>query len=100
MSEWLLGFRVTNLRPARLRTPPGGGALVMFGLLMSLCQAVAAAKEDSSDRFFDPATLQTQPGMTCRYRVYAVLPTPGGPRGKGVSNVITVSVPDHQPMDN
>lgn len=34
-----------------------------------------------------------QPGMTYRYRVYAVLPTPHGPRGTGVSNVITVSVP-------
>lgn len=35
-----------------------------------------------------------QPGTTYRYRVYAVLPTPQGPRGSGVSNVITVSVPD------
>ncbi|HOK78679.1 MAG TPA: CotH kinase family protein [Verrucomicrobiota bacterium] len=34
-----------------------------------------------------------QPGVTYRYRVYAVLPTPQGPRGTGVSNVITVSVP-------
>ena len=33
-------------------------------------------------------------GKTYRYRVYAVLPTPQGPRGTGVSNVITVSVPE------
>ncbi|MHB9009688.1 MAG: CotH kinase family protein [Limisphaerales bacterium] len=36
---------------------------------------------------------QIQPGMTYRYRVYAVLPTSQGPRGTGVSNAITVSVP-------
>ena len=36
---------------------------------------------------------QIQPGMTYRYRVYAVQPTPQGPRGTGVSNAITVSVP-------
>ena len=34
-----------------------------------------------------------QPGQTYRYRVYAVLPTPQGPRGTGVSNSVTVSVP-------
>jgi hypothetical protein len=37
-----------------------------------------------------------QPGMTYRYRVYAVLPTPQGPRGTGVSNVVTVTIPDNQ----
>jgi hypothetical protein len=36
-----------------------------------------------------------QPGETYRYRVYAVLPTPQGPRGTGVSNVITVRVPEN-----
>jgi hypothetical protein len=42
---------------------------------------------------------QVQPGMTYRYRVYAVLPTPQGPRGTGVSNVRTVTIPqpDVQP---
>lgn len=34
-----------------------------------------------------------QPGGTYRYRVYAVLPTPQGPRGTGPSNVITVTIP-------
>jgi spore coat protein CotH len=34
-----------------------------------------------------------QPGKTYRYRVYAVFATPQGPRGTGVSNVITVEVP-------
>lgn len=34
-----------------------------------------------------------QPGQTYRYRVYAVLPTPQGPRGTGVSNSVTVSIP-------
>ncbi len=34
-----------------------------------------------------------QPGKTYRYRVYAVFATPQGPRGTGVSNVITVQVP-------
>ncbi len=34
-----------------------------------------------------------QPGTTYRYRVYAVLATSSGPRGTGVSNVITVTVP-------
>lgn len=37
---------------------------------------------------------QVQPGMTYRYRVYAVFPTPRGPLGTGVSNVVTVKVPD------
>ncbi len=36
-----------------------------------------------------------QAGMAYRYRVYAVLPTPQGPRGTGVSNVITVSIPEN-----
>jgi hypothetical protein len=36
-----------------------------------------------------------QPGKTYRYRVYAVLPTPQGPRGTGVSNVITVQIPEN-----
>ncbi len=31
-----------------------------------------------------------QPGKTYRYRVYAVLPTPRGPRGTGLSNEISV----------
>lgn len=34
-----------------------------------------------------------QPGKIFRYRVYAVVPTPQGPRGTGVSNVITVRIP-------
>jgi spore coat protein H len=38
-----------------------------------------------------------QPGQTYRYRVYAVLPTPQGPRGTGVSNSVTVSVPAEPP---
>ena len=36
-----------------------------------------------------------QPGKTYRYRVYAVVPTPQGPRGTGVSNLITVRVPEN-----
>ena len=36
---------------------------------------------------------KVQPGLTYRYRVYAVRPTPQGPRGTGVSNVETVTVP-------
>jgi hypothetical protein len=35
-----------------------------------------------------------QPGKTYRYRVYAVLSAPQGPRGTGVSNIITVHVPN------
>ena len=35
---------------------------------------------------------QVQPGTTYRYRVYAVLPTPQGPRGTGASNVETVTI--------
>ena len=35
-----------------------------------------------------------QPGKTYRYRVYAVLPTPQGPRGTGVSKVIIVHIPE------
>jgi len=38
---------------------------------------------------------QVQPGVTYRYRVYAVLPTPKGPRGTGVSRVVTVTIPEH-----
>jgi hypothetical protein len=34
-----------------------------------------------------------KPGMSYRYRVYAVRPTPHGPQGTGVSNVITVPIP-------
>ena len=41
-------------------------------------------------RAVDPGV---HPGRTYRYRVYAVLPTPSGPRGTGVSNVITVQTP-------
>ena len=33
-------------------------------------------------------------GKTYRYRVFAVFHTPEGPRGSGVSNVITVTIPD------
>jgi hypothetical protein len=36
-----------------------------------------------------------QPGKTYRYRVYAVLPTPQGPRGTGVSNVVMVRIPEN-----
>ncbi len=36
---------------------------------------------------------QVRAGATYRYRVYAVLPTPGGPRGTGVSAPITVTIP-------
>lgn len=36
---------------------------------------------------------QVRSGITYRYRVYAVLPTPQGPRGTGVSNVVVVTVP-------
>ena len=36
-----------------------------------------------------------QPGKTYRYRVYAVRPTPQGPQGTGVSNVITVRIPEN-----
>ena len=36
-----------------------------------------------------------QPGKTYRYRVYAVRPTPQGPQGTGVSNVIIVRVPEN-----
>jgi hypothetical protein len=39
---------------------------------------------------------QVRPGMTYRYRVYAVLPTPQGPRGTGVSNVVIVTIPEDQ----
>ena len=35
-----------------------------------------------------------QPGKTYRYRVYAVRPTPQGPRGTGPSNLVTVTIPD------
>lgn len=35
-----------------------------------------------------------QPGKTYRYRVYAVRPTPQGPLGTGVSNVIAVRIPE------
>ncbi len=37
-----------------------------------------------------------EPGKTYRYRVYAVFPSPQGPRGSGVSNVLTVSVPEEK----
>ena len=41
---------------------------------------------------------EVQPGMTYRYRVYAVLPTPQRPRRTGVSKVVTVTIPeDHVP---
>jgi spore coat protein CotH len=33
-----------------------------------------------------------RPGQTYRYRVYAVIPTPAGPKGTGVSNVVTVKI--------
>jgi hypothetical protein len=36
-----------------------------------------------------------KPGQTYRYRVYAVTPTPHGPRGTGVSNTISVRTPEN-----
>ena len=38
---------------------------------------------------------QVQPGMTCRYRVYAVLPAPQGSHGPGLSNAVTVTIPEN-----
>ena len=38
--------------------------------------------------------LNIVPGVTYHYRVYAIRPTPTGPQGTGVSNTITVHVPD------
>jgi hypothetical protein len=38
-----------------------------------------------------------EPGMTYRYRAYAVLPTLQGPKGTGVSNVLTVTIPEAPP---
>jgi hypothetical protein len=35
-----------------------------------------------------------QPAKTYRYRVYAVRPTPKGPRGTGPSNIITLKIPE------
>lgn len=37
---------------------------------------------------------KAEQGRTYRYRVYAVYHTPQGPRGSGVSNVVTVTIPD------
>lgn len=63
-------------------------------------RCVGAGCEDFSNAIGRPGEnitaavdMDVQPGVTYRYRVYAVLPTPQGPRGTGVSNVITVSVP-------
>ena len=36
---------------------------------------------------------QVQSGVTYRYRVYAIKPTPHGPLGTGVSNTVTVTIP-------
>jgi spore coat protein H len=36
---------------------------------------------------------EVRPGMTYRYRVYAMVPTANGPRGTGVSNVLAVTIP-------
>ena len=37
---------------------------------------------------------RVEPGKTYRYRVYAVFPTAQGPKGSGVSNVLTVRIPE------
>jgi hypothetical protein len=37
-----------------------------------------------------------EPGKTYRYRVYAVFPTDQGPRGSGLSNVLTVTIPEEK----
>ncbi len=34
------------------------------------------------------------PGQTYQYRVYAIRPTPAGPQATGVSNTVTVRVPE------
>lgn len=47
-----------------------------------------------SDRGTTATDTQVSPGETYRYRVYAVLPTPQGPRGTGASNVVEVRIPD------
>lgn len=49
------------------------------------------------DRVTQATDRDIQPGKTYRYRVYSMQPTPQGPRGTGVSNVVTVQVP--QPND-
>jgi hypothetical protein len=52
----------------------------------SFTNAIGQAGQDLTTAF----DRDIQPGKTYRYRVYAVLPTPQGPRGTGVSNEITV----------
>ena len=37
-----------------------------------------------------------EPGKTYCYRVYAVFPTAQGPKGSGVSNVLTVTIPEQK----
>jgi spore coat protein CotH len=45
------------------------------------------------DKVVSAVDERVTPGQSYRYRVYAIQPTPGGPRGTGVSNTVVVHVP-------
>ena len=83
--------------PPRRATVPsdtgwGGGdgrAAMRWRRLFGLCQRDRAIRPTHH-----PATdSHVQPGRTYRYRVYAVLATPHGPRFTGTSNVVTCKFP-------
>lgn len=57
------------------------------------CEDFANAIGQGGPNVTSATDRRVQRGRVYRYRVYAVLPTPQGPRGTGVSNVIQVTVP-------
>ena len=82
-SEFQKGQRFLGLRHVALDNG------IQFGSLFS--ERLGQGGQDittASDR-------DVQPGKTYRYRVYAVRPTPQGPRSTGVSNVLTIRIPEN-----
>jgi hypothetical protein len=53
-------------------------------------------KGQPGDNITQATDRNIRPGQTYRYRVYALHATPLGPKGTGVSNVVTVKVPARQ----
>ena len=70
----------------------GEGATIVQKCLGADCDDFANAVGLPGSDVTSGTDVNVQPGMTLRYRVYAMTPTPQGPHGTGPSNVVTVTV--------
>ncbi len=94
------GLRAVNVTPSsvELRWTDHADGEVAYVVQRSQPQIPGAASFANAIGLPGPAITSAtdrnvQPGQTYHYRVYAVLPTPQGPRGTGVSNTIEVQIP-------